>query len=439
MPTINPASITAAGGSYRTVTVTVPVDKDTGLVYVLIRDRSFKSVMNYIPVSAGSVQDVSVPVTIPDNTFVAGSYVYVEIYLSTSLASAQMGNFNIYGFATAAKIATGTTYDQVSVVAYVPSGSVVDTGVSMTTLTIDPTPNFVFTNGDGKAELTALPAINPAAIATNILNSVTVTVPVDTDTGYVQACLIDRANSATFLCATPGTQPTAGTQQNVNLTISPPANTFAAGNFIYVKITTAVSLATATNGTLYDIPNASSNTTYQKTFLTAGTGTPAYTGVPATILKIGSGITFANGDGKPQLTAAPTITTASITGSAGGTVSINVPIDSDTGAVQINLKDRANQGMSYTSGWFSVVTPGTAQIIGMTVVVPAGAFTAGAYVYAEVWLATTVTAATSFGNTNNYGLYNNLTGTTYEEMLFTSSVGGVAVDTCVPLSKLTIN
>ncbi|MDH4199902.1 MAG: chitobiase/beta-hexosaminidase C-terminal domain-containing protein [Spirochaetia bacterium] len=149
------------------------------------------------------------------------------------------------------------------------------------------------------------------------------------------------------------------------------------------------------------------------------------------------GLTFVNGDGKAEMTGVPTMDFQSITGSIGGTINVTVPVDTDTGYVLVKFQDRAS---TVATGVVPItLTPGTAQNGLAAVIIPAGKFSAGAFVYVYVMM-----------GISNVDLLTNVTGTIYEIVMGSVAITynkkfvvtnntGLPTDTGVTATRLTIN
>jgi hypothetical protein len=109
------------------------------------------------------------------------------------------------------------------------------------------TPSLSFTNGDGKPELTGVPtAVSSIAAGTEL----TVTVPVDTDTGYVVVALMSLGTTtppkAIYFVSV-----ASGTTQSLVVKIGIPTNTAAATYYLLIDLATSAANYALNNFTEY--------------------------------------------------------------------------------------------------------------------------------------------------------------------------------------------
>jgi len=294
-------------------------------------------------------------------------------------------------------------------------------------------------NGDGIAEMTAAPVFNPTSVLSSV-SSVAVNVSVDSDTAYFGVLITaDGGNTSNGLLVQATSSTGTAHTETITVPIAIPLVAGTPYNAYVITCTSAqaVSCASLAAGTGYG-ESSTAPGTYARVDM-ANQTSETQTGVSLAVLTVtaaggGGGITFVNGDGIAEMTAAPVFNPTSVLSSA-SSVAVNVSVDSDTASFNVLISDGFNIIGQLVQATSSTGTAHT-ETISVPITIP---LVAGTPYYAFVITCTSAQAASCASQTvgTGYGPSSTAPGTYAIYDMATSSTIPTS-ETGVSLAVLTV-
>ena len=148
-------------------------------------------------------------------------------------------------------------------------------------------------------------------------------------------------------------------------------------------------------------------------------------------------LTYTNGDNVAELTGPPMLDVSSITGAAGGTINVTLPVDNDTGYLLVQFVNRSTGAA--TNSVAVTLTSGTAQNGIATVNIPAAKFATGEIIYVKIAAGISQTDVLTNGTKTSYEVNQGSSDNTYNKKFTVANSVGLPQDSSTEITLLKIN
>lgn len=214
---------------------------------------------------------------------------------------------------------------------------------------------WTYQDGDGIPELTDVPTLTPSPFGPG--DTVTISVPVDSDVGYLGACVLDSFAAALTLsdafdrgCTEQWSISSGPGLMTYDLVVDgvlPASNQY----WLFVIACASVSDCDTFTGTGYS-SEGGSTTYYKENWVNAAIDSSADTGVAIpTYSSPGGALGFVTSDvnGIAEMTGAPTYSTTTVA-SGDASMTVYVPVDAEASSVCVSVGAGFNLGSGWPSG-----------------------------------------------------------------------------------------